>query len=62
LELADQILKFNPDENILLCSGYTGKKLRWSTIEEKGFDFLPKPFSLRELLCKVKAAIEPSIT
>lgn len=61
LDLVDRILDLNPNENILLCSGYSGKKSRLSTIKERGFDFLSKPFSLRQLLSKVKEVIEKPV-
>jgi len=39
---------------IIFCSGYTGEKSRWETIRDKGIPFLQKPFSVNELLLKIR--------
>jgi two-component system cell cycle sensor histidine kinase/response regulator CckA len=58
LQLADQLLAHNPELGILLCSGYTDEKSQWSAIQERGFQFLRKPYTLVDLLDTVKEVIE----
>ncbi len=50
MELADTFLMQNPQVGIILSSGYTDQKLPWSDIQEKGFRFLQKPYTLNCLL------------
>lgn len=50
LELADELHLRNPSIGIVLSSGYTDHKSRWPMIQEKGFRFLPKPYTLNHLL------------
>ncbi|MCD6116853.1 response regulator [bacterium] len=39
---------------IIFSSGYTGEKSRWETIRDKGIPFIQKPFTVNELLVKIK--------
>ena len=57
LELVEQLCTLKPELSVLLCSGYTEHKSRWSAIREKGISFLRKPFSLETLLLAVKEAL-----
>ena len=50
LDLVDEFLNFKPHLGVLMCSGYTGKKSQRSTIMERGFRFLQKPYTLNDLL------------
>jgi DNA-binding response OmpR family regulator len=54
IELASDMRQQNPAIQILLCSGYMDHKLQWPLIEEKGFLFMQKPYSLVELLKKLR--------
>jgi len=50
IELVDQLLSRKPDLKVLMTSGYLDKKSRWSIIQERGFTFLQKPYTLTALL------------
>ena len=50
MELADTFLMQDPQVSIILSSGYTDHRLPWSDIQEKGFRFLQKPYTLNCLL------------
>jgi len=50
LELVEELLMLNPELNVLISSGYTDHKVRWSEISERGYRFLEKPYALGELL------------
>jgi len=58
LELVDQILRRQPKIRILLVSGYTDQKSEWVTIRKKGFRFVPKPYTMPDLLRSVRELIE----
>jgi nitrogen-specific signal transduction histidine kinase len=58
LELAEQVISHDPLYRILLSSGYTGRRSQWDRIQERGFHFLQKPYSLPELLGAIRDAIE----
>ncbi|MDO9462729.1 MAG: ATP-binding protein, partial [Deltaproteobacteria bacterium] len=59
LQLVEQLLLRKPDVRILLCSGYMDDKSQWPVINEKGFRFIQKPYTLVNLLRAVREAIEP---
>jgi nitrogen-specific signal transduction histidine kinase/ActR/RegA family two-component response regulator len=50
LELVDELLDQKPHLGVLMCSGYDGKRSQRSTIRERGFRFLEKPYTLTDLL------------
>jgi len=50
IRLIDDLLSIRPDIRVLVCSGYTDQKSQWPVIQEKGFRFLQKPYSLVDLL------------
>jgi PAS domain S-box-containing protein len=50
IRLIDDLLSRRPDLQILVSSGYTDQKSQWPVIQEKGFRFLQKPYSLVDLL------------
>ncbi len=58
LELVDQLLSSKPELRVLLTSGYTDEKSRWSVIRQKGFRFLQKPYSILDLLQAVREVVE----
>jgi len=39
---------------VLLSSGYMDKKAQWEVIEEKGYEFIQKPYTFRNLLSGVR--------
>ena len=49
-KLVEQLLKLNPEINILLASGYSDEKSDWSVIKKRKYPYLQKPYSLFELL------------
>ncbi|MEW5802534.1 MAG: PAS domain S-box protein [bacterium] len=57
LELIEQLLERQPSLRVLLVSGYPDQKSQWSIIQEQGFRFLEKPFTLPDLLRAVKDAV-----
>jgi DNA-binding NtrC family response regulator len=57
LELVEQILERIPDTRILLCSGYTDEKSQWPIITAKGYPFIHKPFTMTQLLKKIRETI-----
>jgi len=54
LEIVEQLHSTSPHLPVLICSGYMDYKSRWPVIEEKGYRFLAKPFTLVQLLEAVK--------
>ena len=57
LRLVDDLLERAPDLRILLSSGYTDQKSQWPAIQEKGFRFLQKPYTLPDLLSTIREMI-----
>ena len=55
--LVEQLAKQKPEINVLFTSGYTGEKSDWQSIEDSGYQFLQKPFSLSDLLKIVRDVI-----
>ncbi|MCK6446909.1 MAG: response regulator [Planctomycetes bacterium] len=56
-ELAERVRAERPDLPVLLVSGYTDDLIDRRAIAEAGFDFLPKPFTIAELLARVQSVI-----
>jgi CheY-like chemotaxis protein len=50
LEVVERLRSTSPRLPVLICSGYMDYKSRWPVIEEKGYRFLAKPFTLGQLL------------
>jgi PAS domain S-box-containing protein len=50
IELARRLIKKKPGLRVLLTSGYMDDESYWETINELGFKFLQKPYSLNLLL------------
>ena len=50
VSLIEDLLEMRPDMPVLVSSGYTDQKSQWPVIQEKGFRFLQKPYSLVDLL------------
>jgi CheY-like chemotaxis protein len=60
LELAQTLRERRPQLPILLTSGYTEHKSKWTDIRDKGFPFLQKPYRLAELLKAVQETMKRS--
>jgi signal transduction histidine kinase len=50
VDLATELRRGNPALHVLMISGYVDDRVRWEEIQAQGFAFLPKPFSLSDLL------------
>jgi PAS domain S-box-containing protein len=50
IRLIDDLLSRRPGLRVLVSSGYTDQKSQWPVIQEKGFRFLQKPYSIVDLL------------
>lgn len=57
LDLVERMLLKNPDLKILLSSGYTEHTSHWYKIQERGFQFLPKPYDYDGLLRMVQSVV-----
>lgn len=57
IELVEELLIVKPGIKVLLTSGYADKKSRWTDVNEKGFPFLQKPYSLADLLKSIRAVL-----
>jgi PAS domain S-box-containing protein len=57
LQLVEFLISRKPGLPVLLSSGYPDRKSQWPVIREKGYPYLPKPYSLSELLPAVEAAL-----
>lgn len=57
IELVEEVKVIDPDIKVLLTSGYADKKSRWVDVNEKGFPFLQKPYSLADLLISIREAL-----
>lgn len=58
IQLVEELLKKNPALKVLLSSGYTDQKSQWPVIQEKGYPFLQKPYSLTELIRTVHSVLQ----
>ena len=57
VQLAERVWQQDPSASVLLCSGYAEPRSQWDAIRERGIPFLPKPYSLPELLRAVHSAM-----
>ena len=53
-ELAETLTRINPELPVIICSGYSGERVNRDSLEQKGFNFLVKPYSIGSLLNLVK--------
>ena len=58
LDLVSQLISREPDLKILLCSGFANQKDQWDEIRKKEYRFLPKPYTLPELLQTVNIVLQ----
>ncbi|MEW6366004.1 MAG: ATP-binding protein [Acidobacteriota bacterium] len=58
VQLADELLSMNRRLKVLLTSGYTEQRSQARQIRDRGIRFLPKPYSLTDLLRTVKEIVE----
>jgi len=55
--IADQIAALNPSIKVLFMSGYDGTQVVQRYVVEKGYSLLIKPFTMEQLLSKVKGVL-----
>lgn len=55
--IADQIAALNPSIKVLFMSGYDGTQVVQRYVVEKGYSLLVKPFTMEQLLSKVKGVL-----
>jgi two-component system cell cycle sensor histidine kinase/response regulator CckA len=56
--IADQIAALKPGIKVLFMSGYDGTQVVQRYVVGKGYSLLVKPFTMEQLLAKVKAVLE----
>lgn len=54
VQLVDELLANTPEMPVLLSSGYADRKSQWPAIQDRGFKFLQKPYSMNDLLRTVR--------
>jgi len=59
-ELADRLLRLNPEMKVLFTSGYTENVIVHHGVVEKNLNFIGKPYSLSALAKKLRTVLEPS--
>jgi hypothetical protein len=57
-ELADLLQAERPQMRVLYMSGYTGDAIESQGVQSQGMAFLPKPFTLEDLLRKVRDVLD----
>ena len=57
-ELADQLLALRPSLKCLFMSGYTANVIAHRGVLDEGVNFIQKPFTLRDVSVKVRAALD----
>ncbi len=60
VELVEMLVSHKPGIKVLLSSGYLDYKSQWAKIQEKGFTFMQKPYTMAELLKAIKDVIKPN--
>jgi two-component system, cell cycle sensor histidine kinase and response regulator CckA len=53
LHVVEEIRRMQPEVKVILSSGYAEHKAQWPLIQTRGYAFLQKPYSLREMLLAV---------
>jgi two-component system, cell cycle sensor histidine kinase and response regulator CckA len=59
-QLIDDFLTKRPDGHVVVCSGYIDDELSVRDLAPPTFEFIPKPFSPRELVARLNSAAAPS--
>ncbi len=58
LELVDRLRSRKPELPVVLSSGYTDQRSRWSDIHERGYFFIQKPYAPPDLLRMIGEALQ----
>ncbi len=61
IHLADSLLERKPGLKIILSSGYAEQKFQFRLIQEKHYNFLPKPYTLNSLLEIVRRVLDDTL-
>lgn len=59
MQVFNKIKATNPEQKILICSGYDTEELYAKKLIELGAEFTPKPFKMYELLKKIREILTP---
>ncbi len=59
--LVREVRELNPDMKVIFISGYTEDAFRQRLDSDVGIEFLPKPFSLKELAAKVRDVLAAGV-
>ncbi len=57
-KLVEWLLKRKPGIHVLFTSGYSREKSNWRAIQEGGYQFLPKPYLLPDLLKSLREVLK----
>jgi len=60
--LVREVREINPEMKVIFISGYTEDAFRQRLDSDVGIEFLPKPFSLKELAGKVRDVLGAGVT
>ena len=60
-ELAKKVKQLRPDTRLLFVSGYAGKTVLDHKVVDLETNFLQKPYTLKQLALKIRAALSPSM-
>ncbi|MEI7904451.1 MAG: PAS domain S-box protein [Candidatus Firestonebacteria bacterium] len=58
LELAKKLKSLNPDMKVIVSSGYLDDKSDVGEIEKAGYEFLAKPYDLKDLFAKIARVLQ----
>ncbi|MDP7420870.1 MAG: PAS domain S-box protein [bacterium] len=61
IELVEYLLSLDPSLGVVLCSGYTDRKLQFMVVSEKKYKFIRKPYSIDDLCMAIREVIESKI-
>ncbi|MFH1533150.1 MAG: ATP-binding protein [Pseudomonadota bacterium] len=58
VDLTQSFMKARPGLPVLLTSGYADHRSRWHVIQDRGLDFMRKPYTPSELLQRIRGLLE----
>ena len=59
MQLANKLKSEKVDLKVILSSGYSNKKVKMSSIKEKGYNFIQKPYNIMDLLKTIHKTLNP---